>query len=98
MRTIAIGDVHGCSLALAAMIEVLAPKPDDELIFLGDYVDRGPSSRDVLQKMIELSAHCRLIPLLGNHELLFLAACQESEATPFWIEQCGGDETLISYG
>src|SRR5437868_178055 len=41
MRTLAIGDVHGCSAALDHLLELVRPGPDDRLVFLGDYVDRG---------------------------------------------------------
>ncbi len=43
-RTIAIGDVHGCSKALRALIDAIQPEPGDEIVTLGDYVDRGPDS------------------------------------------------------
>ena len=65
MRTIAIGDIHGCSLALAALLEALAPQPDDRLVFMGDYIDRGSNSRGVLDLVVELSKHCQVIPLLA---------------------------------
>jgi len=41
-RTIAIGDIHGCSLALKALVDAIDPGPDDLLVPLGDYIDRGP--------------------------------------------------------
>ncbi|MBV8077939.1 MAG: metallophosphoesterase, partial [Planctomycetaceae bacterium] len=47
-RTIALGDVHGCSLALAALIDAIQPGPEDVMITLGDYINRGPDSRGVL--------------------------------------------------
>lgn len=98
MRTIAVGDVHGCSLALATLLERVGPRPDDCFVFLGDYVDRGPNSRDVIDQIMELALRCRVVPLLGNHELLFLHALESGESNPFWLKQCGGSETLISYG
>jgi serine/threonine protein phosphatase 1 len=47
-RTIAIGDVHGCPAALAALVWAIDPTPLDTLVFLGDFIDRGPDSRGVL--------------------------------------------------
>ncbi len=47
-RTIAIGDVHGCSSALEAILKAIDPAADDTLITLGDYVDRGPDSQGVI--------------------------------------------------
>jgi len=44
-RTIAIGDIHGCSIALTALIEAISPRPDDIIVPLGDYVDRGIDSK-----------------------------------------------------
>jgi len=46
-RFIAIGDVHGCSAALAALVRAIDPTALDTLVFLGDYIDRGPDSRGV---------------------------------------------------
>jgi hypothetical protein len=46
-RTIAIGDIHGCSMALAVLLNSVVPGPDDTLVTLGDYIDRGPDSRGV---------------------------------------------------
>jgi hypothetical protein len=51
-RTIAIGDVHGCSAALAALVRAIALTTLDTLVFLGDYIDRGPHSRSVLEQVI----------------------------------------------
>ncbi len=55
-RTVAIGDIHGCSKALAALVEAVDPGPDDTLIPLGDYIDRGPDSRGVLDLLIDLES------------------------------------------
>jgi serine/threonine protein phosphatase 1 len=46
MRVLAIGDIHGCIVSLDALLEAVAPKPDDWIVTLGDYVDRGPRSRE----------------------------------------------------
>ena len=50
-RTIAIGDIHGCAAALAAVIDAVAPTADDTIVTLGDYVDRGLHSREVLDQL-----------------------------------------------
>jgi 3',5'-cyclic AMP phosphodiesterase CpdA len=49
-RIIAIGDIHGCSKALATLLEAIQPTPQDMLVFLGDFIDRGPDSRGVLEQ------------------------------------------------
>ncbi|MEQ8791784.1 MAG: metallophosphoesterase family protein [Pirellulaceae bacterium] len=97
MRTIAIGDIHGCSQALTALLDAIQPRPNDVIVTLGDYVDRGPDSRGVLEQLIQLGDRCRHKPLLGNHELMMLEALQEDESLDFWLE-CGGRQTLASYG
>jgi serine/threonine protein phosphatase 1 len=95
-RTIAIGDIHGCSAALAALLNCIQPGPTDTIIALGDYIDRGPDSRGVLDQLIDLAGHCRLVPLLGNHEEMLLAAVRDRGALRRWLE-CGVVETLRSY-
>ena len=95
-RTIAIGDIHGCRAALAALVEVIRPSSGDTLVFLGDYIDRGPDSRGVLDRIIALREQCSVIPLLGNHEEMLLAAVQDHTALRLWL-CCGGRKTIASY-
>lgn len=76
-RTIAIGDIHGCLAALDALISVIQPGPEDTLITLGDYIDRGPQSRGVLDRLIGLARCCRLVPLVGNHEEALIDALRD---------------------
>lgn len=95
-RLIAIGDVHGCSVALRALLGAIDPAPDDVIVTLGDYVDRGPDSRCVISTLIELQDRCQLVPLLGNHELMMLAARQDPQQIEFWAF-CGGRQTIASY-
>lgn len=96
MRTLAIGDIHGCSQAFDALLEAVRPERDDVLITLGDYVDRGPDSKGVLQRLIELQKRCRLVALKGNHDLMMLAACEDLEHFNDWLS-CGGKPALESY-
>ena len=96
-RTIAIGDIHGCAKALATLIEAIGPTEDDVLVPLGDYVDRGPQSREVVDQLIELVDRCQLIPLLGNHESMMLSSLESSEVYDHWC-RVGGRETVDSYG
>jgi len=97
MRTIAIGDTHGCSVALGRLLEAISPQPDDAIITLGDYIDRGPDSRGVLDQYIALADRCRLTPLLGNHEEMFLASMHGQGNLHLWLA-CGGLATMKSYG
>jgi len=97
LRTIAIGDIHGCSVALAALLESIDPQPDDTIVPLGDYVDRGIDSKGVIDQLIALGDRCRLVPLLGNHEEMMLGAREGRSDFQFWMN-CGGITCLESYG
>ena len=96
-RTIAIGDVHGCSPALEAILQAIDPQPDDTLVTLGDYVDRGPDSRGVIERLLAVAKRCRLIPILGNHEEMMLAVVDGQLPPDDWL-RCGGQATVDSYG
>lgn len=96
MRTLAIGDIHGCSRALDTLLQIIEPQPRDIIITLGDYVDRGPDSKGVLDRLLALDLRCRLKPLLGNHDLMMLAAREDQQHFDEWL-QCGGKQALQSY-
>ena len=96
-RLIAVGDVHGCSLALRAVVAAAELGPEDRVVTLGDYVDRGPDSRGVVETLLELEADGRLVPLLGNHEEMLLSVIRGKAPVAWWL-QSGGDSTLRSYG
>ena len=97
-RTLAIGDIHGCSSSLRTLISRLDISPQDHLIFLGDYVDRGPDSRGVIDEIISLQSETQVTCLKGNHEVAMLAA-RNSQAAQFqWLAPVyGGAQTLASY-
>jgi serine/threonine protein phosphatase 1 len=96
-RTFAIGDIHGCSLALETLLSKIEPQSSDTVVFLGDYIDRGPDSCKVVALVLELVKSCQVIPLLGNHDWMLLAAENDDSVMAFW-QQHGGAETLESYG
>ena len=101
-RMIAIGDIHGCSRALAALLTAIKPARNDVIVTLGDYIDRGPDSRGVLEQLITLEGQCTVIPLLGNHDEMLLQLLQDSQAQRSHaiasFSAMGGDATLASYG
>jgi serine/threonine protein phosphatase 1 len=97
-RTIAIGDVHGCALALQALLAMIRPRPDDVIVTLGDYVNRGPDSRGALDRLIELERQCTLVPILGNHDQTLLAALAGEPRALSDLLDMGGRATLASYG
>jgi serine/threonine protein phosphatase 1 len=95
-RLIAIGDVHGCAFALDALIEAIAPTSADRLVFLGDLIDNGRETKDVLNRILDLERRCEVILIQGNHEEMLYAAREAEQALRYW-ENCGGVATLNSY-
>lgn len=71
-RVFAIGDLHGCVDELNTLLTRLAPKGDDKLVFLGDYIDRGPSPKAVIDRLLRLRQSVECVFLKGNHEDMFL--------------------------
>lgn len=96
-RTIAIGDIHGCATALRTLLELLDLAADDTLVTLGDVIDRGPDSREVIEQLLAVNERCQLVPILGNHEQMLLDAIQGRIMLQDWLMH-GGAETLDSYG
>lgn len=95
MGLIAIGDVHGCARSLDALMVELSPGEDDHLVFVGDYIDRGPDSKGVIDLVLELRQDFRCTFLRGNHEALMLDYFDEGEFEMWRMN--GGIETLESY-
>ena len=95
-RVIAIGDVHGCIHALESVLDAIAPTRADTIIFLGDMIDHGHDSRQVLERIAELQSSCKVVLIQGNHEEMMLAARENEQALRFW-QDCGGAFTLSSY-
>ncbi len=98
MRVLAIGDIHGCLNAFRALLAAVAPAADDLIVTLGDYVDRGPDTRGVLDQLIALRGTGQLIPLRGNHEVMMLDARDGDFADGRGWFAAGGLQTLASYG
>ena len=96
-HTFVIGDIHGCSDPLAELLAEIAPlAKDDTVIFMGDYIDRGPDSKGVIDIVLKLHAEQhRVITLMGNHEFMLLGAIKGYGQNDFL--NMGGDATLKSY-
>ena len=110
----AIGDIHGQNTMLLEMLDLIRRRPlleEDELVFLGDYIDRGEDSRAVVETLLKLrNEHERVIFLRGNHEQLMLDArdgpppepaelpgyISHSPAMLTWLQN-GGVDTLLNY-
>jgi serine/threonine protein phosphatase 1 len=95
-RLLAVGDIHGCLDQLKTLMTQVAPKLADRVVFLGDYVDRGPDSAGVIDYLIEFN---RIFPstcfLRGNHEQMFIDYLDGHDPTSFLVN--GGLKTLSSY-
>ncbi len=98
-RRFVIPDIHGCARTFRALVEdVIRLKPMDSLYLLGDYIDRGPRSKDLLDKILELSAEGHNIHALrGNHEEMLLNSDKSLDDFHLWIMN-GGRTTLDSFG
>ncbi|MDX1547649.1 MAG: metallophosphoesterase [Rhodothermales bacterium] len=95
MGFIAIGDIHGCARTLDALLERLAPANGDHLVFIGDYIDRGPDSKGVIDRLLALHERQACTFLRGNHEALLLGYLDEGEFDLWRMN--GGLATLQSY-
>jgi serine/threonine protein phosphatase 1 len=103
IRIYAIGDIHG----RADLLRTLLGKVDADrksrsvertiAVFLGDYIDRGPSSKDVLDILLDYRANFESVFLKGNHEKIALDFLKNHSVLEAW-RSCGGLDTLVSYG
>lgn len=95
--TYAISDIHGCKKALECLLASL-PDQEAQLIFLGDYIDRGPDSKGVVELLLSFRQRRNIIHLVGNHEFLLQGATEcAAGRTLFLGPIVGGTETLKSY-
>lgn len=105
MRLYAIGDTHGCLETLEALYDLiqrdLADRPIERwrMVLLGDYVDRGPDSRGVLDWVAARLAEGRTTAVLGNHDAMFLEAMEmdDGPTLELWL-RIGGQQTVASFG
>ena len=103
LRIYAIGDIHGrldlLDELLARISSDIALRPTKRPIsvFLGDYIDRGPSSRGTIDRLIGHGAAHESVFLKGNHELIAIKCLSDRSLFDQWL-RLGGLETLVSYG
>jgi serine/threonine protein phosphatase 1 len=97
-KHIIIGDIHGCASSLNALLAKLEHHRDRIYVFLGDYIDRGPDSYGVIQRLIEFSSEAECIFLRGNHEQMAVDAFLEGDDDNWrhWLSN-GGTSTMDSY-
>ncbi len=100
MATVAIGDIHGNSAALESLLSQVVPEmgPDDRLVFLGDYIDRGPDSRGCIEQILRLrdQAQFPVITLTGNHEQWMLRTLHDYTCHS-WLVGMEALDTIRSY-
>ena len=98
-RCFVVGDVHGCVDELNRLLDSLRPTARDTICFLGDYIDRGPSPRAVIDRLVRLQHEGpECIFLKGNHEDMFLSFLGHPGRYGDAFIWNGGDATLASYG
>lgn len=96
MRTLVIGDIHGGFKGLEQVLDRAKITPDDQLIFLGDYVDGWSESAETVSYLLEISKDFRCVFIRGNHDDLCYKWLAQDEKPQLWVQQ-GGQSTIESY-
>ena len=96
-RYIAITDIHGELKKLESVLNQIDVRPDDIFVFMGDYIDRGPDSKGVVDRVIQQSITNKCIYLMGSHEYALLHA-KSDDYYQFLFDNYGGPATIKSYG
>ncbi|MBN1185033.1 MAG: serine/threonine protein phosphatase [Bacteroidales bacterium] len=95
-RRFVIGDIHGCYKTLRALIDKAGIKKEDQLFFLGDYIDRGPNSKEVVDYIMDMmNTGYKIFPLLGNHEADLLEYMKEEPHVLEWHMKKGKYESMM---
>jgi len=97
MRTLAFGDIHGCFTSLETVWNEVKPSVDDHVVMLGDYVDRGLQTKDVINFLIEKSRSHKIEFLQGNHEVKMLLTRGYKNEFDAWLEHWDAQATMDSY-
>ena len=99
-RLIAVGDIHGQFDMLRELMGKIKPSQNDLFVFIGDYIDRGDKSKEVLDFLIDFSQKYSAVFLKGNHEdmLLDVLGLDENAINGASYERNGGKFTALSYG
>ena len=93
-----VGDIHGCAQELTLLLEKLPLTDDSTIVFVGDYIDRGPDARTVVETILELRQRYRVITLMGNHEGMFNDFLDDPRSLGGGMfVYNGGSSTLASY-
>jgi serine/threonine protein phosphatase 1 len=98
-RLFAIGDIHGCLDSLVSLVEDrIKPEAGDRIVFLGDYIDRGPAIKETIDYILSLKEkELDITALMGNHELMMIQSADGERFESGWFMN-GGFSTLKSFG
>ncbi len=95
-RLLAVGDIHGCLDHLQRLLDRVEPQADDQVVFLGDYIDRGPDGKGVIDSLLEFGRRFpQTVFLKGNHEAMLLDFLAGRNQMLYLYN--GGGTTLESY-
>jgi serine/threonine protein phosphatase 1 len=98
-RTLVIGDIHGMYEELIRVLEYAGVKDSDRLIFLGDYINRGKQSREVIDFLLEVKKNPNHVFLRGNHEEMILQLTEgNTDCWYVWLGYGEGRSSISSYG
>ena len=97
-RYIAITDIHGELSKLESLLSKIETRDDDVFVFMGDYIDRGPDSKGVIDRVIAQGQTHRCIYLIGSHEYAYLHARKKDSYYDYLFWNYGGPATVKSYG
>ncbi len=87
----------GAHMRSTHFLEVIAPAADDTLVFLGDLVDQGPQTREVIERIIELKSRCHVVIIEGNHEEMMFAARETSVRSAIGRIVAEHSRSLVSF-
>ncbi|MDT8346758.1 MAG: metallophosphoesterase family protein, partial [Flavobacteriaceae bacterium] len=96
MSTYVIGDIHGGYKALKQLIEKINPRPTDQLVFLGDFVDGWSQPVETIEYALRLSNHLNCVFIRGNHDDLAQQWMEKNTDNPMWLLS-GGLSTVNAY-
>lgn len=96
-RVFAIGDIHGCLKTFKALLKAIKFGPSDVAYLLGDYIDKGPRIRKLVDFIRKYQASGNFVPVRGNHEQYLLDSVSDPVMYTRWLKRHGGFETLESF-
>ncbi|PKN23383.1 MAG: hypothetical protein CVU68_01160 [Deltaproteobacteria bacterium HGW-Deltaproteobacteria-3] len=98
-RVLAIGDIHGCARHLEKLLEAIEPTCEDLIVTLGDYIDRGPDSKGVIDILIDLHSNqdINIVSLRGNHDAMLLMCFDQARLREYYPSKAGLDADDVDY-